>query len=224
MRTRFGVFATLACIVAKTALAYDDDDDDFSLVTCGSTLKLKHRTGYHLHSHDINWGSGSGQQSVTAMKSSDDSNSLWTIASPAGEPICPQGTPIKCGSMVRLVHHNTKKHLHSHRHASPVSHRFEISGYGNAEEGHSDSGDNWRVDCDSHTGFWQRDSKVKFMHADTGGCLFAQKEVAFTNQNCRGCPIIGQLEVCGLQNCAHVSSPDAMWKASDGIFFPKRSV
>mmetsp|Transcript_1283 Transcript_1283/g.1624 ORF Transcript_1283/g.1624 Transcript_1283/m.1624 type:complete len:224 (+) Transcript_1283:26-697(+) len=223
MRSRRVVLFAVATIAAVVR-ADEYDDDDFSLVTCGSTLKLKHKTGFHLHSHDINWGSGSGQQSVTAMKSSDDTNSLWTVASPHGQPICPQGTPIKCGSTVRLIHHNTKKFLHSHRHASPVSHRFEISGYGNSNENHSDTGDNWKVECESHSGYWQRDSKVKFLHPDTGGCLHAQKDISFTNQNCRGCPIIGQLEVCGLQNCQYVKSADSFWKAADGIFFSKREI
>ena len=36
-------------------------------VTCGSAIKLVHEeTNYELHSHDINYGSGSRQQSVTA--------------------------------------------------------------------------------------------------------------------------------------------------------------
>eukprot|EP00472_Partenskyella_glossopodia_P014168 CAMPEP_0197539176 /NCGR_PEP_ID=MMETSP1318-20131121/61862_1 /TAXON_ID=552666 /ORGANISM="Partenskyella glossopodia, Strain RCC365" /LENGTH=219 /DNA_ID=CAMNT_0043097813 /DNA_START=44 /DNA_END=703 /DNA_ORIENTATION=+ len=201
-----------------------DDDEDFDYVTCGSTLKLKHRTGFHLHSHDINWGSGSGQQSVTAMKSSDDTNSLWTVASPHGKPTCIQGSLIKCGQVVRLVHHNTKKYLHSHRHASPVSRRFEISGYGNSRENHSDPGDNWIVKCDSHSGYWQRDSLVKLMHPNTGSCLFAEKKTAFTQQNCRNCPIVGQLEVSGLQQCQHIASKDAEWKAADGIFFAKREL
>lgn len=214
----------LAVLAASTwAWSDDDGEEDFSLVTCGSTLKLRHRTGYHLHSHGINWGSGSGQQSVTGIKSSDDSGSMWTIATASGQPTCPEGKPIKCGSAVRLVHLNTKKYLHSHLHASPVSHRLEISGYGNADEGVSDSGDNWRVECQSHSGFWQRDSKVKLMHLDTGSCLHMQRDIGFTDQNCRGCPIIGQLEVVGMQNCQHINSQDAMWKAGDGIFHAKRS-
>jgi len=214
----------LMCITNPTPVAAEDDDDDFSYVTCGTTLKLKHRSGYHLHSHDINWGSGSGQQSVTAIKSSDDSNSMWTVEAPLGKPLCPQGQAIKCGSSIRLVHHNTGKYLHSHLHASPVSGRLEISGYGSHQNQQSDTGDNWKVICSSHSGYWQRDSKVKFLHLATGSCLFAEKSVAFNNQNCRGCPIIGQLEVCGLQNCAHKSMSDIYWKAADGIFFSKREL
>ncbi len=32
-----------------------------------------------LHSHDVKYGSGSGQQSVTGMQVNTDYNSLWTI-------------------------------------------------------------------------------------------------------------------------------------------------
>lgn len=49
-------------------------------VTCGSVIKLKHvATGFDLHSHDISYGSGSGQQSVTGYEDTSDANSLWTV-------------------------------------------------------------------------------------------------------------------------------------------------
>ena len=49
-------------------------------MTCGSAIKLQHvGTGFRVHSHDIKWGSGSQQQSVTAMNSMDDPNSLWVV-------------------------------------------------------------------------------------------------------------------------------------------------
>ena len=53
----------------------------FSLqVTCGSVLKLQNV--YHkvrLHSHDVKYGSGSGQQSVTGTEVKEDVNSHWAI-------------------------------------------------------------------------------------------------------------------------------------------------
>lgn len=49
-------------------------------VTCGSVVKLKHvATGFDLHSHEISYGSGSGQQSVTGFKDTSDANSLWFV-------------------------------------------------------------------------------------------------------------------------------------------------
>nr|BAJ96410.1 predicted protein [Hordeum vulgare subsp. vulgare] len=47
-------------------------------VTYGSTVKLMHeKTKVRLHSHDVAYGSGSGQQSVTGFPEIDDSNSYW---------------------------------------------------------------------------------------------------------------------------------------------------
>lgn len=49
-------------------------------VTCGSTLKLMN-VDYkvRLHSHDIKYGSGSGQQSVTGTSAKEDGNSYWLV-------------------------------------------------------------------------------------------------------------------------------------------------
>nr|XP_011460865.1 PREDICTED: stromal cell-derived factor 2-like protein isoform X2 [Fragaria vesca subsp. vesca] len=47
-------------------------------ITYDSVLKLMHeRTKFRLHSHDMSYGSGSGQQSVTAFPNVDDANSYW---------------------------------------------------------------------------------------------------------------------------------------------------
>ena len=47
---------------------------DFKYVTCGSILKLKNpRQNIRLHSHDVKYGSGSGQQvSETILN-------FWTV-------------------------------------------------------------------------------------------------------------------------------------------------
>lgn len=49
-------------------------------MTCGSVLKLLN-TDYkvRLHSHDVKYGTGSGQQSVTGTESQEDVNSHWVI-------------------------------------------------------------------------------------------------------------------------------------------------
>lgn len=50
----------------------------FSQITYGSVIKLMHeKTKVRLHSHDVPYGSGSGQQSVTGFPNVDDSNSYW---------------------------------------------------------------------------------------------------------------------------------------------------
>lgn len=49
-------------------------------MTCGSTFKLvNQQSGDRLHSHDVKYGSGSGQQSVTGTPNADDVNSYWQI-------------------------------------------------------------------------------------------------------------------------------------------------
>ena len=49
-------------------------------VTCGSVIKLSHESTKHLlHSHEIAYGTGSGQQSVTGYSTGDDANSLWIV-------------------------------------------------------------------------------------------------------------------------------------------------
>lgn len=114
-------------------------------VTCGSVVKLMN-TDYRvrLHSHDVKYGTGSGQQSVTGTEVQEDINSHWLIKAASGKT-CLRGEPIKCGSTIRLEHVETKKNLHSHHFQSPLSSNQEISCYGDNGEG--DSGDNWTVIC-----------------------------------------------------------------------------
>jgi dolichyl-phosphate-mannose--protein O-mannosyl transferase len=42
---------------------------------------MHERTKYRLHSHDVPYGSGSGQQSVTGFPNVDDANSYWVCKS-----------------------------------------------------------------------------------------------------------------------------------------------
>ncbi|OON14452.1 hypothetical protein X801_09757, partial [Opisthorchis viverrini] len=50
-------------------------------VTCGSVFKLVHPDlGIRLHSHEVQYGSGSGQQSVTGVKDAIDGNSYWQVS------------------------------------------------------------------------------------------------------------------------------------------------
>ena len=57
-------------------------------VTYGSVIKLMHeKTKHRLHSHDVPYGSGSGQQSVTGFPEGDDSNSYWVRLPPSSAHI-----------------------------------------------------------------------------------------------------------------------------------------
>lgn len=118
-------------------------------MTCGSVVKL-YNTDYkiRLHSHDVKYGTGSGQQSVTGTEIQEDVNSHWAIKA-ATDKICSRGDPIKCGSIIRLEHLATNKNLHSHQFSSPLSGNQEISCYGDNGEG--DTGDHWQVVCSGNS-------------------------------------------------------------------------
>uniref|UniRef100_A0A6M2E617 Putative secreted stromal cell-derived factor 2 n=1 Tax=Amblyomma tuberculatum TaxID=48802 RepID=A0A6M2E617_9ACAR len=93
---------------------------DLQYVTCGSVLKLENlQNQVRLHSHDIKYGSGSGQQSVTGTLDREDNNSHWVVKGKR-EKACQRGDPIPCGSLVRLEHLVTHKNLHSHHFVSPL--------------------------------------------------------------------------------------------------------
>nr|GLL42183.1 stromal cell-derived factor 2-like protein [Ipomoea trifida] len=79
-----------------------------------------------LHSHDVTYGSGSGQRSVTSFPGVDDANSYW-IVRPVLDSPAKQGDAIKIGSIIRLQHMRTRRWLHSHLHASPISGNLEVS-------------------------------------------------------------------------------------------------
>ncbi|PKA52875.1 Stromal cell-derived factor 2-like protein [Apostasia shenzhenica] len=97
-------------------------------VTYGTVLKLMHeRTKFRLHSHEVPYGSGSGQQSVTGFSNVDDSNSYW-IVRPQPDTSAKQGDAIPHGTIIRLQHMKTRKWLHSHLHASPISGNLEVCG------------------------------------------------------------------------------------------------
>ena len=203
------LLALLLCALLPVlcASSFDDDDggdddmgEDYSLLTYGSAIRLRHRSShYHLHSHGINYGSGSGQQSVTAVQADDDTNSLWQIREAYGLPSVAIGTPVSCGDVIRLQHVGTRRYLHSHLHTSPLTNKQEVSGYG--EGSHSDAGDNWRIDCAAGSGLHfgsplpSASSLVGLVHAETGRALYSRRADEFNQHNCRGCPIVGQLEV-----------------------------
>ncbi|VDN21702.1 unnamed protein product [Gongylonema pulchrum] len=68
--------ASAFCVLGTCAASREADE----FVTCTSVVKLKNnQDGVRLHSHDVKYGSGSGQQSVTAVQDGDDVNSYWQI-------------------------------------------------------------------------------------------------------------------------------------------------
>lgn len=185
-------------------------------VTCGSVIKLQHKeTGFNLHSHGIAWGSGSGQQSVTANSAKNDKGSLWVIKEAVGSDVCEAGTPIKCGTGVRFEHAETRKNLHSHLFKAPLTSNQEVSGFG--DSGTGDTGDNWTIMCETSDEYWMRYKPVVLRHVDTGKYLASTNRAVFNQQNCGGnCPIMSQQEV----SCAARKDVNARWNTDQGVYFP----
>ncbi|VDL95408.1 unnamed protein product [Schistocephalus solidus] len=175
-----------------------------SLITCGSLMKLLNADyNVRLHSHDVQYGSGSGQQSVTAIDDVSEAGSYWKIMGPNGAAPCSRGKPIKCGSTVRLTHVVTKKNLHSHHFQSPLSKNYEVSAFG--VDGVGDEGDDWKLHCDSS--FWKRGEPFKLQHISTAGYLHISGRTF-------GQPISGQYEVAASKSSAYGSR----WKSAEGVY------
>lgn len=177
-------------------------------VTCGTVLKLLNRDeDVRLHSHDVKYGSGSGQQSVTGVEDSDDHNSYWSLRG-INDTACNRGMPIKCEDTVRLFHLSTDCFLHSHLFASPLSQNQEVSCFG--KDGKGDTGDYWVVQCHKNAGpqeTWVRETDVRLKHRDTDGFLA-------TSGRSYSRPIHGQREVCVITR----PSSAALWVAKEGVF------
>ncbi|XP_023664047.1 stromal cell-derived factor 2-like protein 1 [Paramormyrops kingsleyae] len=185
------------------ALQCDCRDTEFNYVTCGSLVKLLNtRHNVRLHSHDVKYGSGSGQQSVTGVESSDDANSYWRIRGKPNAP-CERGAPIKCGQAIRITHMNTGRNLHTHHFVSPLSSNQEVSAFG--ENGEGDDLDVWTVQCSGT--YWERDEAVRFKHKGTEVFLSVTGE-QYNH------PIRGQREVHGMPHANHHN----YWKTMEGVF------
>lgn len=195
---RFFVLIFLTVLVDRTSGGFD-----YEYVSCGSTLKLKNNYhGVRLHSHDVKYGSGSGQQSVTAVDSTDDHNSYWQIRAKTGTD-CTRGNPIKCGQTVRLLHVSTRRNLHSHHFQSPLSRNLEVSAFG--EEGEGDEGDHWVITCSGK--YWSRNEKIRIKNVVTEHYLHVAGDTF-------GRPIHGQREVSGYPTPSEMN----YWQAAEGIF------
>lgn len=185
-------------------------------VTYGSALTIQHvDSKFYLFSAKISWGSGSGQQAVTAMPSKVsevDTSLLWYIRESGKMASRPAGEAVKCDDYIRLEHVTSNRNLHSHELPSPISQQFEVSAYG--EDGEGDDDDTFQLVCSSK-GVWKTGDSVQLRHSHTGGYLTASKQKRFNSQNCPRCPIQGHLEVA-------VSSPGSnptafsFWTAEDG--------
>ncbi|KAM0044335.1 putative Mir domain superfamily protein [Helianthus anomalus] len=176
-------------------------------ITYGSVIKLMHeKTKFRLHSHDVPYGSGSGQQSVTGFPEVNDANSYW-IVRPETKTSYKPGDNIKTGTIIRLQHMKTRRWLHSHLHASPISGNLEVSCFG--DDGNSDTGDYWRIEIEGSEKIWRQDQRIRLRHVDTNGYLHSHNK---KYNRIAG----GQQEVCGVRE----KKPDNIWLAAEGIYLP----
>ncbi|KRX91608.1 E3 ubiquitin-protein ligase RNF13 [Trichinella pseudospiralis] len=173
------------------------DADDY--IGCTSVVKLLNvKIDRRLHSHDVRYGSGSGQQSVTGIADKDDKGSYWVVLA-AHDNICQRGQPIACNSVIRLQHSSTGCLLHSHSaFACPFSGNQEVSCFG--KNGIGDEGDNWIVLCDKK--YWEKGDEVHFKHLQTDHYLGMSSRKYDR-------PIVGQNEVCAFRS----DSFPTTWKA-----------
>ena len=145
---------------------------------------------------------------MTGFPNANDANSYWMVRPAYGvSKPCKQGEALVNGAMFRLQHVQTKKWLHSHSHASPITQNQEISCFGGEEE--SNESDNWKLELTEET-VWRRDKKVRIIHDVT-------KTMLHSHQHKFGRPIAGQFEVCGSRS----RDKNNFWVAAEGIYLPE---
>jgi dolichyl-phosphate-mannose--protein O-mannosyl transferase len=210
----------LQLLFASLAAAASDGDGQLEVVTYGSIMKMEHvESGYRLHSHKLAYGSGSGQQSVTAFPDAGDVNSYWIVKQAHQAPRIASGTVVRCGDTVRFQHLQTGFNLHSHLHRAPMTSDYEVSAYaavvGDTPDrwNDGDTGDNWILQCEDASSEWKRFARVSFKHVDTGYFLSSSRRNVFSD------PIPNQLQVCGTKR----KSRDSYWKTNEGIFLSSAS-
>ncbi|KAL4796197.1 Dolichyl-phosphate-mannose-protein mannosyltransferase-domain-containing protein [Aspergillus venezuelensis] len=118
-------------------------------VAFGSRVTLKNM-GYGgglLHSHVQTYPEGSSQQQVTCYHHKDANND-WFIYPNRKEPLFDAEAPLRFigdGDVIRFIHGQTGRNLHSHNIPAPVSKgHHEVSCYGNMTIG--DDKDHWKIE------------------------------------------------------------------------------
>ncbi|KAL1997381.1 hypothetical protein VTN49DRAFT_3983 [Thermomyces lanuginosus] len=118
-------------------------------VAIGSRVTIKNM-GYGgglLHSHIQTYPSGSTQQQVTCYHHKDANNDWFIYPNRSDKAYNPEEPPrfIGNGDVIRLIHAQTGRNLHSHSIAAPITKSdWEVSCYGNLTVG--DDKDHWTVE------------------------------------------------------------------------------
>ncbi|KAK4395401.1 Stromal cell-derived factor 2-like protein [Sesamum angolense] len=176
-------------------------------ITYGSVIKLMHeKTKFRLHSHDVPYALvvGSSLLLVFLMSMmltaigfpvfSGNCCFILQIVRPTADSSAKQGDTIKGGTLIRLQHMRTRRWLHSHLHASPISGNLETYFY---------------LDLKLRKETWRQDQRIRLRHVDTGGYLHSHDKKYTRIAG-------GQQEVCGVRE----KRPDNVWLAAEGVYLP----
>lgn len=112
-----------------------------------ATLKNMGYGGGLLHSHVQTYPEGSSQQQVTCYHHKDANNDWFFYPNRSQPEYNAEADPIFIGNgdIIRLIHAQTGRNLHSHQIAAPVSKSdWEVSCYGNTTVG--DTKDHWQIE------------------------------------------------------------------------------
>ncbi|XP_075982905.1 protein O-mannosyl-transferase 2 [Anticarsia gemmatalis] len=112
----------------------------------GALISLKnHRTGggyLHSHQHLYPEGMGAKQQQITTYTHKDENNRF--VIKPYDKESVEGVVVVRSGDLVRLMHAQTGRNLHSHREPAPITTKYmQVTGYG--EDGIGDANDVWKV-------------------------------------------------------------------------------
>jgi len=138
----------------------------------GDTIRIVHlKTSHTLHSHPLNFPTGSCQQEVTCF-GERDGNDFWKIMGPHNSDITTLiGTPVRNGGVIRLHHESTGRNLHSHiGFPSAVTKQQEVTCY--KTEGYGNADDNWRIECKD---IWAAIENIRLIHSNTNHSLHSHK-------------------------------------------------
>lgn len=127
-----------------------------------ATLKNMGYGGGLLHSHVQTFPEGSKQQQVTCYHHKDTNNDWFIYPSRREEEYDAESDDLRFigdGSVIRLLHAQTGRNLHSHEIDAPVTKKDrEVSAYGNITVG--DDKDHWKVEVVRDASSWDY-SKVR---------------------------------------------------------------
>ncbi|GAW80530.1 hypothetical protein, conserved [Plasmodium gonderi] len=181
-------------------------------VTDGSSIILENvGTSYKLFSTDMKWGTGSGNQLVTAVTTNkNDEDILWTV-NVYDEVKSFTGNKIKCDEIVTLKHVKSNGYLIGSSHDSILSNNYELSVHSSKESG------KFQVICENKKDkpFWLLGEIIYLKNIDRNGYISTSKSYEFNQYNCHNCPILYHLEACIMKYS--YSRDGQKWKAKSGV-------